>query len=164
MARVYIYRGLPGAGKSFQIKKAFPNFEPYMRWGNDHSINFYPYLSTDLYWYTFDSRTYDFRPKEIGKAHSWNFRCYQSVLDLRQYETVIVDNTNISAWEISPYVLGATANGFEHEIVTVWVDPILCCKRNVHNVPDTVILSMYQKLITETLPTFWNHKIVYPDN
>lgn len=158
--KVVIMRGLPGSGKSYYIDKTYQ-----IKTEERH----YYYFSTDLFWYINDTATYQFDTKRIQEAHNWNYGCYLERLhSLIGYnktidKPIIVDNTSISAWEIAPYLLAASAYGFEHEIITVWADLIVCIKRNVHNVPATVIMNMYQRLLTETLPPFWKHTIVYPE-
>ncbi len=157
MATVYIYRGLPGSGKSTQLNSNHPKSRKYCR-----------AFSADYFWIG-PQGEYNFDPKKIGEAHAWCFHKYMNKLrEMEGFEypktsAIVVDNTSISAWEIAPYVLAASAYGFEHEIITVWADPVMCIKRNVHNVPAHVIMAMYQRLLTETLPPFWKHTIICPE-
>jgi predicted kinase len=132
--KLWILRGLPGAGKTHSCEE-----DLYV-------------CSTDHFW----GPDYNFDPKRLSEAHGSCFRkCIEGMQN--KVKTITVDNTNISKEEISPYVLAANAYGYEHEILTFWIDPLLAWKRNTHNVPLKVVLSMYQRLIREDLPPYWNH-------
>jgi hypothetical protein len=74
----------------------------------------------------------------------------------------MVDNTNITATEIAPYMLGAAAFGATAEIVTLWCDPIVALQRGVHSVPNQIVMAMYGKLLSEPLPTYWKHSVLLP--
>lgn len=153
LTRVLIGRGLPGSGKSHHLVPLVPS-------------EFY--FSTDLFW----GPNYNFDPTKLKEAHGWTFYQYLTTLRKVMMETnpdqrpplLIVDNTNISAYEIAPYVQAATAYGLEHEIRTMWCDPIIAFQRHQHKVPPQVFMKMYQKLLTEELPPFWNHNVIFPSS
>ncbi len=73
----------------------------------------------------------------------------------------VIDNTSISAWEIAPYILAASAFGLDHEIVTIACNPDVAAARNIHGVPAQVVWDMHRRLLTESLPPFWNHKVIF---
>lgn len=77
----------------------------------------------------------------------------------RDDDTLVVDNTNTTVEEISPYMLGAAAFGWEAEVHTLYLtlhdDAIRSAARNVHNVPEQVVLSQYQRLLSRKLPSYW---------
>ena len=75
-------------------------------------------------------------------------------------EPVIVDNTNLTAWELAPYVRLAELYGYNYQILTFWCDPLVCAKRNVHGVPVDRIFCMNQTLLNEKLPPHWKHRII----
>jgi predicted kinase len=145
---VVIYRGLPGTGKSYMIedlRRCIPTQRGLV-------------FSADNFW-LIDGQ-YIFDPKRIGEAHAWCFRRYLEALQDGNFDYYIVDNTNISAFEIAPYIQAANAYGLQSEIITVWCSLETAIKRNTHNVPATSVVSMYQRLLTEQLPPFWKHSVV----
>jgi hypothetical protein len=70
--------------------------------------------------------------------------------------TLIVDNTNARAWEISPYVQLANAYGHAHCIVYIPCEPEAAYKRCIHKVPFSKILQMHATMQTEHLPVTWH--------
>ena len=155
---VRIYRGLPGSGKDYHCTGTLTT---------DQGVKLYEMFSADLFW----GPKYEFDPKRIGEAHAW---CYFSYLQfLHAYKEMfdyldkvhinylVVNNTNIRAYEIAPYVQAANAYELTHEIITLVCDPKVACERNIHKVPANVIFSMYQGLLEERLPPFWNHTVMY---
>jgi predicted kinase len=144
MAKVTLLRGISGAGKTRHAQTLTDGL---------------CYFSTDDFWRVKDI---PFDPLRLSEAHGW---CFSKFVSRAIYtrDELVVDNTNISAWELAPYILAATAYGYEHEIMTIWADPIIAWRRNKHNVPAHVVLSMYQRLLKEELPTFWKHRVIYPE-
>ena len=152
---VILMRGLPGCGKSHYIETklrnsvlTLPNLEVFSA---DH-------------FFMVDGE-YKFDPKNIGQAHASCFRTYleflydMDIMELPEY--VVIDNTNISAYEMSPYIQAANAYGLDHMITTLWYNPTLAAQRNIHGVPSHTIFAMYQRLLKEELPTFWKHRVIY---
>lgn len=146
--KVIILSGISGAGKSTYIKKNHPNAIV---------------CSADDF-FMIDGE-YRFDPTKLGQAHATCFRKYLNQLSFAtgyspHSEDIVVDNTNTTAMEISPYVLAAEAYGVEYEIVTLVVDPSIATKRNVHKVPEKTVFAMAKKLAGRILPPWWNHKTV----
>ena len=103
---VRIYSGLPGSGKTTLGKAECDQvFEADQFFVNDR---------TGLY--TFD-------PSKLSEAHAWCFRRFLTELMADDNSVVGVTNTNVSAWEISPYYQGALAFGREVKIIRVNCDP-----------------------------------------
>ena len=145
--KVYLFRGIPGAGKGFTIKKL----------QKTKNLSIY---SADFFFE--ENGVYKFDHTKLRDAHSFCFKSYLAdCYDLLRTGDIVVDNTNIRAWEIAPYIQVANAYGLDHEIITVWCNPIVAAKRNVHGVPADKVLSMYQALLKEELPPMWKYKIVY---
>jgi hypothetical protein len=75
--------------------------------------------STDEYWYKVNSPEkpdeYSFDMKLIGKAHSWNQARAKKSMD-EGHPLIIIDNTNTTAEEASPYVSHAIIKGYEVHI------------------------------------------------
>lgn len=65
------------------------------------------------------------------------------------FSPVIVDNTNVCAWEAKAYVEPAVKYGYQVEILapsTAWrFDPVECARRNRHGVPEPAIWKMLQR-------------------
>jgi predicted kinase len=154
---VIIMRGLPGCGKSYYIDTQLCNSA--LSSNTDLEV-----FSADHY-FTDNNGIYRFDPKHLGAAHAACFKSYLDFLaqlDVMEVpEMLVVDNTNISAYEMAPYIQAANAYGLDHKIVTLWCNPKLAAQRNTHDVPNHTILAMYQKLLKEELPPFWKHQVTY---
>ncbi|KAI4875401.1 hypothetical protein NFI96_006312 [Prochilodus magdalenae] len=95
-----LMRGVPGSGKSTLAKKILSS-------GPNGLI-----LSTDDYFFQEDR--YSFDPALLGKAHDWNQRRARDAM-LSGCSPVIIDNTNVQAWEMKPYVTLALEFGYRVE-------------------------------------------------
>lgn len=125
-----LMRGLPGSGKSTLAKE--------MK-GRTGVI-----LSTDDFFYNKHGK-YDYDPSRIGDAHQWNkHRALQKLQDGKT--PIIIDNTNLQAWEMKPYVKLGLQYGYEVDILdtdTPWkLNPKELAKRNSHGVPKNKIFEM----------------------
>jgi predicted kinase len=147
--KMLILRGPTGAGKTTYVSlKLGPRVIVF---------------SADKF-FTDTGGVYRFDPTRIGDAHAW---CYRQVLKAAPlvYEEdtlLVIDNTNISAWEIAPYVALANAYGLDWEILTFWVDPLVAARRNVHGVPASAVMEMHRRLLTESLP--WKQTVILPED
>lgn len=148
VTKVLIYRGIQGSGKTYLAK------------GGPKPIPPDCYFSADDYW--IKDGVYLFNPIKLEEAHSWNFKRFLDKLHynsispvLDQSDTLIVDNTNITLVELTPYVRACQAYGLEFEIITIWCDPLLAANRNQHKVPIGSIMKRYGELLREPLPASW---------
>lgn len=127
--RLILMRGLPGSGKS-SLAKQFVQSGDII-------------LSTDDFFVVNGVFTYD--GSLIKDAHTWNQGRARAAM-MAGIETVIIDNTFMEAWEMTPYVRMAQDLGYEveiHEPDTWWrYDPAECARRTVHGVPEIVIRGM----------------------
>lgn len=126
-----LMRGLPGSGKSTLARELLFN-------GHGGLI-----LSTDDYFAHRDG--YRYEPGLLGAAHEWNqSRAKEAMQDGRS--PLIIDNTNIQAWEMKPYVKMALEKGYKVDFCepdTSWkFDPYELQKRNKHGVPHQKIAQM----------------------
>jgi len=147
LARILIMRGLPGAGKSTWARRNHP----------DAHI-----CSADTFFVGEDGE-YRFDGERISEAHAWCLRSFAEILSSMEGgspEVIIVDNTAIRAWEISPYYNLARAYGHEVRIVHVSCDIPTAHERNIHGVPLERIEKMDQDLLSEELPPFWTVEAV----
>ncbi|CAK6968930.1 NEDD4-binding protein 2-like 2 [Scomber scombrus] len=129
-----LMRGLPGSGKSTMARELLST-------GPSGLI-----LSTDDYFAYKDG--YHYEPGLLGKAHEWNqSRAKDAMHDGRS--PVIIDNTNIQAWEMQPYVKMALERGYRVDFCepdTRWkFDPHELEKRNKHGVTQEKIAQMMDR-------------------
>lgn len=129
-----LMRGLPGSGKSTLARELLST-------GPSGII-----LSTDDYFAYKDG--YHYEPGLLGRAHEWNqSRAKDALHDGRS--PIIIDNTNIQAWEMKPYVKMALERGYKVDFCepdTRWkFDPYELEKRNKHNVPHEKIARMLDR-------------------
>ncbi|XP_036392971.1 NEDD4-binding protein 2-like 2 [Megalops cyprinoides] len=129
-----LMRGVPGSGKSTLAKKLLSS-------GPNGLI-----LSTDDYFSQVDGYAYD--PSLLGHAHDWNQNRAREAMDDGR-SPVIIDNTNIQAWEMKPYVKMALQRGYNVEFCepdTSWkLDPVELEKRNKHGVSRQKIAQMLER-------------------
>ncbi len=150
MAKIYIMRGLPGAGKSTWARENHP----------DAHI-----CSADSYFVDNDG-IYRFNGSLISEAHASCLRGFAETLvsikrDMESCpEVIIVDNTGIRAWEISPYYNLAEAYGHNVTIVHISCDTETAHSRNIHGVPLERVEKMSDGLSSEELPKFWEVEMV----
>ncbi|GFY48334.1 NEDD4-binding protein 2 [Trichonephila inaurata madagascariensis] len=126
-----ILRGLPGSGKSTLAKKL--KFNGVI-------------CSTDDFFYQKGKYIFDFT--KLDEAHHWNQNRAREAI-LNGITPVIIDNTNVERWEMSPYV----SMGKKYNYDTVILEPNTPWKfkarelvnRNKHHVPKEKILKMLDK-------------------
>ena len=128
---VIILRGPSGSGKSTKAKELVAN-EP------DSIIH-----STDDYFGV--GNNYKFDPTKLQMYHQLNYTSFISSLS-RGIKLVVVDNTNLSAWEYQRYIDAAKDNDYAVQIIEMPVlAPEVLVKRNVHGVPLVKIKQMVDK-------------------
>ncbi|XP_056139785.1 NEDD4-binding protein 2-like 2 [Lampris incognitus] len=129
-----LMRGLPGSGKSTLARKLLST-------GQNGLI-----LSTDDYFTHVDGYFYD--PSLLSEAHNWNQSRAKEAMHKGQ-SPVIIDNTNIEAWEMKPYVQMGMETGYNiyfHEPETSWkFNPFELEKKNKHGVPQGKLAQMMSR-------------------
>ncbi|XP_074650506.1 uncharacterized protein LOC141905526 isoform X2 [Tubulanus polymorphus] len=122
-------RGCPGSGKSTLARSL--QFNGVV-------------LSTDDYFMT-DNGTYSYDREKLSEAHEWNQRRAQKAF-LKRTSPVIIDNTNVKAWEMKSYVDMGVKNGYHVELVepnTPWkFKPKELARLNSHGVDKMTIQRM----------------------
>uniref|UniRef100_A0A8C3TW62 NEDD4 binding protein 2 n=1 Tax=Catharus ustulatus TaxID=91951 RepID=A0A8C3TW62_CATUS len=135
-----LLRGVPGSGKSYLARNLLED--------NPGGI----ILSTDDYFYKHGQYHYD--PDCLGEAHDWNRKRAKEAFEMR-LSPIIIDNTNIQAWEMKPYV--ALAQQFKYKVMfrepdTWWkFKPKELERRNIHGVSKEKIkrmLERYERCLT----------------
>jgi predicted kinase len=141
---VIVMSGMSGSGKSTYAKAlaAERNVKAWI-------------VSADDFFTNNPSGEYIFEPAKIGEAHGACFRMFMDgVLDKRPL--IIVDNTNTTVEEISPYMLAAGAYGYTSEVITVKIPLLFAMERNQHGVPKEEIGAQYLRIEHRVLPPWWN--------
>jgi predicted kinase len=142
--RVYIYRGLPGSGKTTHIKTQLSDM---------------PIVSADYFFTDVGTGEYRFDPTKLGEAHNTCMRVFLNYVVLGQdVKAVAVDNTNTTVAEIAPYSAVAQAMGYEVEIRRMVCDPEVAFARNIHGVSAEIMVKMAQQF--QTLPPWYPQEVL----
>lgn len=148
MPQVIVLQGVPGSGKT-AVAKDFVRRHPDLRC---------VIVSADDFFVERGGGTYAFDVTLLTQAHAACFR--QFVLALQQgVDVVIVDNTNSTAWEMEPYMLGAEAFGYNATYWRVSCDPEVAAARNIHDVPVHVVHAIHERMLNEKLPPWWRSSL-----
>ncbi|XP_065693022.1 NEDD4-binding protein 2 isoform X1 [Patagioenas fasciata] len=129
-----LLRGVPGSGKSYLARALLED--------NPGGI----ILSTDDYFSKHGQYHYD--PHCLGEAHEWNRKRAKEAFEMR-ISPIIIDNTNIQAWEMKPYV--TLAQQFKYKVMfrepdTWWkFKPKELERRNIHGVSKEKIKKMLER-------------------
>lgn len=127
--RVTVLRGISGSGKS--------------TWAHQQDALIF---STDEFFFVDGEYRYD--STKIGQYHAQNLRRFLEAIRLGE-PWIIVDNTNICAWEYSPYVLAGQAYGYETELVTFLCSPETSLARKAL-IPAEQLFRISEQLLQET--------------
>jgi len=147
--RVIILRGVSGSGKSTVAQILF----------NCEELGTAYICSADKAF--MDNGEYKFDVSKLEQAHADCFAEFVECLSkYSKIQTVIVDNTNLSNWEIAPYITYARYTKAEIEIMDVesGLSAEQLAKRNVHGVPLNSIKNMMAR--KEKLLPHWQKYVV----
>jgi predicted ABC-type ATPase len=166
--KVIIVSGVPGSGKSTWLAKQ------YAESVEDDGTILWPdnvvYISADRFFMRLNPANpsgplmYEYNPAEVSEAHRQCFRTFAVTVSNPEnvgpspVEYILVDNTNIDAVEIAPYVMAAQAYGADIELITFFGDVSIFATRNVHAVPAERVQTMYRYLLGRKLPPWWSFK------
>lgn len=151
---MFIMRGVPGSGKSTLAKRIHKQYPDAVLCSADDF-----FIDTD--------GIYKYDHSKIGKAHE---ACQQKAKESFEngVSVIIIDNTNINRWEMSPYVKLAELDHFYHLIPvepnTPWKDsPDELHNRTTHGVHHDKIKQMLVNLESQHFEPlyygwFLNHK------
>ncbi|XP_060511174.2 NEDD4-binding protein 2 isoform X1 [Panthera onca] len=135
-----LLRGLPGSGKSFLART--------LQEDNPSGV----ILSTDDYFYI--NGQYQFDVKYLEEAHEWNQNRAKEAFE-KKVSPIIIDNTNLQAWEMKPYVSLSQKHKYKvlfREPDTWWkFKPKELARRNIHGVSKeklTRMLEHYQRFVS----------------
>ena len=150
MRKVIVLSAVSGTGKSTYAKSL----------AGLHREGSVCIVSTDTYFLVDGEYRYD--PTKISEAHAQCFKEFLGALWLG-HALVIVDNTNLSQREISPYMLGAAALGYEAEIHTLRSRDPRIGLRNLHGVPLGEQKDQRKRLDNLQLVPWWPHREIWVD-
>lgn len=159
MRKVVVLSGVSGSGKSTYIREVLGL--TYEKVGGEGSK---VVVSADDY-FTDSLGVYNFDPTKLSDAHGECF--YNFIAHMRHgEELVVVDNTNTTVMELSPYILGAQAWKYEVEVVTLMCesedDVKVCAARNSHGVPFGGVMAQHKRLLERSLPPWWKNTFTRP--
>jgi len=138
-----ILRGLPGSGKSHYAAQFAAN-EPTKK---------VVVASADDFFMT--PNGYRFDPFKLTAAHASCFRRVLNALEADVDDMVFVDNTNSTAWEMSPYVMLANVFDVPFVVFRIECDPEVAYARQRHGVPRETFDAIGRRLATEWIPPWW---------
>ena len=141
---VIVMQGVPGSGKTTMAKEYIRSL-PLGETG--HIVSADDYYMRD--------GVYRFDPSLLSKAHAYCFRRFIDIVSSTLTMNVIVDNTNTTAVEMAPYMLGASAYGYEPHYWRISCDPRKAAARNIHGVPEQVVDAQYQRMMSDNLAPWW---------
>jgi hypothetical protein len=174
MKKVIVMSGVSGSGKSTYAEKIL-NETQGVKVSADH--------------FFMKDGVYAFDVAKLGAAHADCFRRFINFINETHFTTcdtkenvVVVDNTNCTEAEISPYMLASAAFGWEAEIITLVPKKSLatpseyfkmcnqrteyfkmCAQRNAHGVSLNVIENQWYRLSHRGLPPYWKNTFVESD-
>jgi predicted kinase len=146
-------RGLPGSGKSTFIHDKYPNA---VICSADH------YFLNDFGDYLFDST-------KLGAAHAQCMKHFQDCLNVDDFNTLVIDNTNLTWREAGRYIESGLASGHDVELVNLLCDVGIAANRNIHGVPRASIEKMARRQFNvpkylESNPKYRQTSYVYLNN
>lgn len=143
MKKATILSGLPGSGKTCYVEMSLP--PTVVVCSADHLF--------------YQDGVYRFVAAELPAAHQKCFRKYIETVQAGA-DDVVVDNTNLSAAEIAPYVLGGEAYGYSVQVVRLLRDPSIAFSAQRHGVPLETFKRMMQQFWKRDVMPWWNVKDV----
>ncbi len=146
MGQVVLMRAIPGSGKSTLAKQLASKAQAE---GKKSVI-----CSADDFFYELGQGAYAFDRTKIAEAHKYCFKKFMKAIN-DKVDLIIVDNTNLTAWEISPYKTFAEVHDYDFSINEVKAKPEDAFKRQEHGVPDFAHQRMAEGFEKESIPPWW---------
>lgn len=181
--RVIIMRGIPGAGKTTYARRMFPDARVVSTDAYHVLPMGAPLVFYEGRWYDYGSfldacgdwrfhdgdppifsykGCYEYAPSLVAEAHDWCFSEFRRLAEQGE-KTIVVDNTSITAWELSPYERLGKSYGYHVEIVTLRCPADVAASRNIHGTAMEVVREHAEALERAVLPSHWHHRVLeYP--
>jgi tRNA uridine 5-carbamoylmethylation protein Kti12 len=149
---IIVMIGLPGSGKSFHAKRLA---EEHLKTPYSQAA----IVSADDYFVSEDG-VYRHDATLIGAAHNACFRKFLGFASTfkADKDLIVVDNTNLSNWQRSPYMMLGMALGHQTKLVHVQCAVQTCIQRNTHGVPTEALEKMFNYL--EMPLPWWTYEIL----
>jgi energy-coupling factor transporter ATP-binding protein EcfA2 len=96
---------------------------------------------------------------KLGEAHSSCFAKFLAAL-ASDAPLVVVDNTSVTSWEVSPYALASSALEYRFLVVTLLCDVEVAIARATHGAPEDLVREIDRRIRNTYLPGFWRHIVV----
>lgn len=125
MKKVYILRGVAGAGKSTYAANKFPS--AYV-------------VSADNYWIKPDG-SYIFELLKLPLAHAECLRRFIRLINVGVAQ-IVVDNTNTRLWEFKTYIEYARSKNYSISVIRLNTPAEVAGPRNIHGVPQETVNQM----------------------
>lgn len=137
-----VLRSIPGGGKTTYAKQKFP----------DATV-----CSADHFFEDEDGN-YNFNFRLLGKAHgACKNKCLEAMK--RGDEEIVIDNTNTTQKEFSPYLKMAQKHNYVAKVIRINCTPEVGFERNTHGVPLEAIRRMHGRMAP-----FSGEKIIEADS
>lgn len=148
MGIVICMRAIPGSGKSSYVEKLLASLS---KQGKSVEV-----VSADKF-FTNLKGEYNFDFTKIGLAHG---ECFRGAIEAVQggKDVVIVDNTGLASFELSPYKLLADAYGYDFLIKNIIANEEDAFKRQMHGVPQESHKRMHESFRDEKQIMPWWEK------
>lgn len=138
---VLILSGIPGSGKTYLTRKIRGEYLNQCHVVSaDHHVDYNLKITPDVF----------------AKAHDACRKDYLTAIMVERPKLIVVDNTNLSAWEIAPYYLFAESLGYSAHILRIQVPFDVCLERQCHHVPGGVMQRMKKNFERRDVLTWWN--------
>jgi NEDD4-binding protein 2 len=149
MGQVIAMRAIPGSGKSTLAKQLIAKAKSE---GKTTLI-----CSADDFFYQLGNGTYAFDRTRISEAHKYCFKKFIKAIS-DNIDLIIVDNTNLNAWEVSPYKTYAEAHDYTFGINEVVTNQAEAFKRQQHGVPEGAHARIAENFDNSDIPPWWDSK------
>ena len=145
---VLVLQGLPGAGKSTWWREYFQSAIV---------------LSADSFHYV-DGK-YKFDKKNQNAAHAWCMTEFIKALQDPENngKTIIVDNNNLTAHEVSPYMTIPRCYGRKAILLTFSLPVETCIRRQIHGLSVPEMMKKARMLASESdrFPPWWQREYIF---
>jgi predicted ABC-type ATPase len=157
---VFIFRGLPGSGKTTLAEKVWAKYlnisgrlDPYMVLFGGYKTAVV--CSADNYYHLNSSDgSYQFDKNKTSEAHNYCLRTFIGRISSGRNEPILVANTNTAIREFAHYVKIAKAYGFRVVVVSLDIDTDTSYNRNIHSVPLETIELMQDRYLDAKIDAY----------